>query len=192
MNHLIILAHPNPKSFSTWLTDSITEALVVKGHNVVVRDLYAIGFNPLLSRSDLASLQKGEIPADIRYEQNLLAEAEEITVIYPLWWDNAPAILRGYFERIYTNGFAFKYTDKGMVGLLSGKKVRIFTPMGNSYANYEANGGIEIMRRSFDVCNFETCGMEVLYHRYFDNVPSATTEKLQQYITEAINSYNLD
>lgn len=191
MNHLILLAHPNPKSFSTWLTDEITEFLTIKGQNVVVRDLYAIGFNPLLSRSDLAMLQQGEIPADIKYEQDLLKEADEITVIYPLWWDNAPAILRGYFERIYTNGFAFKYTDKGMVGLLTDKKVRIFTPMGNSYANYEANGGIEIMRRSFDVCNFETCGMKVIEHIYFDHVPSADKDTLAGYIERAKASYNL-
>ncbi|MGL5731995.1 MAG: NAD(P)H-dependent oxidoreductase, partial [Bacteroidales bacterium] len=59
MNHLILLAHPNPKSFSTWLTDEITEFLTIKGQNVVVRDLYAIGFNPLLTRSDLAMLQQG-------------------------------------------------------------------------------------------------------------------------------------
>lgn len=189
MNHLILLAHPNPKSFSTWLTDEITEHLVLQGHNVVVRDLYAIGFNPVLTRSDLALLQQGETPEDIKREQDILKDADEITVIYPLWWDNAPAILRGYFERIYTNGFAFKYTDKGMVGLLTGKKVRIFTPMGNSYANYEANGGIEIMRRSFDVCNFETCGMEVIEHMYFDHVPSANRETLEEYINKAKESY---
>jgi len=55
-------------------------------------------------------------------EQSYISWANELTFIYPLWWNAFPAILKRYIDRVFTNGFTFKVTDKGVEGLLKEKK----------------------------------------------------------------------
>ncbi len=76
MNHLIVYSHPNPKSFCHAILETAVKALQSKGHEVVVRDLYALGFDPVLKGSDFVGFQSGNIPADIKAEQEKISGAE--------------------------------------------------------------------------------------------------------------------
>ncbi len=66
MKHLIIYSHPNPQSFCHAILETAVGALKAKGHEVVVRDLYAMNFNPILKGSDLTGFKSGNIPKDIK------------------------------------------------------------------------------------------------------------------------------
>ena len=65
MKHLIVYSHPNPKSFCHAIKETAAEVSRGKGHETEIRDLYVLGFNPVLKGSDFAAFQSGKVPADI-------------------------------------------------------------------------------------------------------------------------------
>lgn len=168
MQHVIVYAHPNPKSFSASIRDHISSLSTDLGNNVVVRDLYKMKFNPVLSGDDFTAMQKGSIPADIKVEQAFIAETDLITLIFPLWWTGYPAILKGWIDRVLLNGFAYKHTPKdGIKPLLTGKKIQIITTMGASVDEYENNGLMDAMAMTmgdnvWSFCGCDDAGMIVL------------------------------
>ncbi|MFH1018492.1 MAG: NAD(P)H-dependent oxidoreductase, partial [Pseudomonadota bacterium] len=108
MNHLIIYSHPNPKSFNHAILEEFSGALRDAGHEVRVRDLYAIGFKPVLQGSDLEQAGKRPPAEDICAEQAHISWADVITFIFPLWWAGMPAIAKGYLDRVFSEGFAYR------------------------------------------------------------------------------------
>lgn len=80
MNHLIVYAHPRKESFNHAILETAVEGLQQKGHEVVVRDLYAMGFQPALGSSEII----GGIGEDVVQEQEHLRWADVITFIYPI------------------------------------------------------------------------------------------------------------
>ncbi len=189
MQHLIISAHPSPESFSNLLTESLAHYSRQKGWKVVVRDLYKIGFEPILSSSDLAAIKAGDTPADIHAEQQHLATSDLISLVYPLWWGSFPAVLKGYFDRVLTNGFAFSITSEGPRGLLTGKKAILHTSMGNSVEEYEHKGMLKAFREIHGVEVFGFCGIEVAGHNFYPQIPASAAKVKNQYIKQALNVY---
>ncbi|MEJ1715164.1 NAD(P)H-dependent oxidoreductase, partial [Escherichia coli] len=83
-----------------------------KGHEVEVRDLYEMQFQPTLGRSEMI----GGIGEDVVVEQEYLKWADVITFIYPIWWTGLPAIMKGYIDRVFSYGFAYKYVNGVQMG----------------------------------------------------------------------------
>lgn len=189
MNHLIITAHPSENSFSNYLSKSIYEFYKNKAWTVTVRDLYQINFNPVLSPNDLKMMKLGQTPFDIQREQKYLAAADLITVIYPLWWAGFPAILKGYIDRVLTNGFAFRYTQNGPEPLMKGKQVILHTTMGNTVEEYEAKGLIEAFRSSQGDEVFGYCGMEVIDHLFYPQITVADESRRSHFLEMALEAY---
>jgi NAD(P)H dehydrogenase (quinone) len=185
MNHLIVYAHPNPKSFCSAIFDHISALSEDLGNKVSKRDLYKNKFNPVLDASDFVSIQKGNIPKDILTEQKLISEADLITIIFPLWWTGYPAILKGWIDRVLLHGFAFKYSrEKGVTPLLNGKKVQLITTMGASVDEYESNGLMDAMAMTmgdnvWSFCGCEDAGMIVL-----GDIPGMSDKDRQNILTE--------
>ncbi|HWS51329.1 MAG TPA: NAD(P)H-dependent oxidoreductase [Microbacterium sp.] len=133
-----VYAHPQRDSLNRQLFQAGVQALSVR-YEVQISDLYAQGFDPLLAARDLAGRpgnivellgevhESGLVPEDVRREQRKLAAAELLVFQFPLWWYGAPAILKGWFDRVFTNGFAYggvdadtglplRYGDGGLAG----------------------------------------------------------------------------
>jgi NAD(P)H dehydrogenase (quinone) len=185
MNHLIIYAHPNPKSFCNAVSDHIATLSADLGNKVTTRDLYKIKFNPVLDASDFTSIQKGKTPRDILTEQKLVGSADLITVIFPLWWTGYPAILKGWIDRVLLHGFAFKYSrERGVTPLLTGKKVQLITTMGASVDEYESNGLMDAMAMTlgdnvWSFCGCTDAGMVVL-----GDIPGMSDNERQSILSE--------
>jgi NAD(P)H dehydrogenase (quinone) len=182
MNHLIVYCHPNPASFCKAIADTIEKTSLEKGHQTRVRDLYALGFDPKLKPSDFEAFQAGRVPEDIGKEQQHIAWAETITFVYPIWWTGLPATLKGYIDRVFSYGFAYKYGDRGPVGLLTGKKVIVFNTSGSPNEIYATNGMHAAIQKTSDVGIFEFCGMEVVRHEFFGAVPFVDDETRRGYL----------
>lgn len=88
--------------------------------------MYELNFNPVLKDDGFTVKQTGKIPASVRIEQEHLLWAENILFIFPTWWGGMPAILKGYIDRVFTNGFAFESQAAGSKGLLKNRKAMIF------------------------------------------------------------------
>jgi len=130
MKALIVYTHPNPRSFNHAILETVEADLKGRGVEVRVSDLYAKRFDPALSPRDFESFAAGRLPQDICDEQNDVTWADLLVFIYPIWWYERPALLKGWFDRVFSIGFAYKPSDKGIVGLLKGKRGLVFSTAG--------------------------------------------------------------
>lgn len=185
MNHLVVFAHPNPKSFGKGILDTVVKASEEKGAAVKVRDLYELGFDPILKPSDFVAFKEGKVPEDIAAEQEIIRWADVITFIYPVWWTSLPAILKGYVDRVFSYGFAYEYIDGAPNGLLKGKKALLFSTTGTPDELYAANGMHASMKQTTDQGIFNFSGMEEVSHTFFGAVPYVSDEVRSDYLQKA-------
>ena len=186
MKHLIIYANPSENSFSNQLNHALSLESERRGWDVEIRDLYALDFDPVLGTDDLAQLKSGSTPLAIQTEQKFISEADVISFVYPLWWAGFPAIMKGYIDRVLAHGFAFKTDANGVEGLLKGKRVYLYTSMGNNLEQYEEKGLLDAFRKIQGGEIFEFCGMKVVDQQFFPQIPSASEDKIQFHIDQAL------
>ncbi len=123
MKVLIIYAHPNEKSFCSAIKETLIESLKENRNTIKIHDLYVKNFNPVLSKTELTNYPKTLLEDETiaQYQQDIMW-ADIIIIIHPAWWYGAPAILKGYFDRVLTEGFAFTYENDEPNPKLIGKK----------------------------------------------------------------------
>lgn len=180
MNQLIIIAHPKKDSFTQKLKSELVDRFYERGNEVKVRDLNDLKFNPVLSSQELKFNKEGQFMADVVVEQNYIQWANEINILYPLWWNAFPAILKGYIDRVFTNGFAFRVNGMGPEGMLTGKRVRLITSAGMDEKSLRLSNVYEGLKTTQDKGVFEFCGMEVIDHMYVIRVTSLNEEEKQK------------
>lgn len=103
---LVILGHPSHDSFCGALTERYVQAAKDAGHQVRELRLGSLDFDPIL-REGYRQVQPLE--ADLLQAQADITWAEHLTFVYPIWWGAIPALLKGFFDRVFLPGFAFKY-----------------------------------------------------------------------------------
>ncbi|KRE53581.1 NAD(P)H-dependent oxidoreductase [Paenibacillus sp. Soil522] len=184
MKHLIVYAHPHPESFNHAILETTVQALKKKGHEVTVRDLYDIDFQPVLKPQDTAAMKAGQTPADIKTEQQFIEQADTITFIYPIWWTGLPAILKGYVDRVFSYGFAYAYGAEGIDKLLKGKKGLIINTHGMPKEIYDQIGMTAGLKITSDTGIFEFTGIEPVAHLLFGSVPSAGEAALKDILKQ--------
>lgn len=183
MKTLILYAHPFETSFNHAVLEVVTRTLRAHQSEVVVRPLYQLNFQPIARTTDFAALATGETSADVREEQGWVRWADGIILIYPVWWTGMPAILKGYFDRVFTPGFAYQYQDGIKHRLLQGKQGLIFSTTGATRDAYE-KGMFEAMNRTVDEGIFAFSGIEVRDHHYMSNLPGSTAEEREKMLLE--------
>lgn len=192
MNHLIIIAHPRKESLNYRIKDKLKESLEKHGHTVKVRDLYKINFRPVLGFEEIKYTKESKVCPDIAVEQSYIEWANKLTIIYPLWWNAFPAILKGYIDRVFTNGFAFEITEKGPKGLLKNKKVNLITSAGMDEESLKKSNVFESLKVTQDIGVFEFCGMEVIGHEYITESTTLNEEEksgvLEKIVGKVVNS----
>lgn len=125
----IVYAHPNPKSFNHSILQSITSLLTANGDDYNVIDLYADGFNPVLTPRELELAQHGKTddPLVKRY-QEMLRNTGYIIFIFPIWWGMMPAMIKGFIDKVFMKGIVYDTTPEGaMLPMLSADPAIIIT-----------------------------------------------------------------
>ncbi len=173
MKYLIVYAHPDPESFNHAILGAVEKRLKDKGRRYDVRDLYALGFDPVLVRGELAPGASKDVAKDAEREREYVAGADALIFIYPIWWFAMPAIMKGYVDRVFSEGFAFAFEGGRLKGLLGGKRAFIINTTGSSRAILDRMGYEDAMRKTTDRGIFEFCGMEVVRHSYLCAVHEA-------------------
>ena len=170
MNHLIICAHPNSSSFNKAIVDRIVKVSQKSATDTVVRDLYTLNFNPVLSWEELQAAGQGITPSEIQYEQQLITQADLITLVYPLWWMGFPAILKGYLDRVLSHGFAYKTEDGVSVGLLQNKKMQQLITIGSNVEQYQSIGFDKSLNDCLINGLFNYCGISDVQYSLFGDI----------------------
>lgn len=117
----MIYAHPNPKSLNTAVLDHVESGLKERGVPYKVVDLYKDNFNPVLVIHDERKRRDMMTDSETANYRELIGWADHLIFIYPVWWYGAPAILKGFFDRVLASGFAYEYEGLMPRGLLKGK-----------------------------------------------------------------------
>lgn len=177
MHILTVYAHPDPKSFNRALAAVVEEEVGKKKHTHSFHDLYARGFDPVLRSRDFEDFNHGDIPADIKAEQEAVTKADILVFIHPIWWFGMPAILKGWIDRVFSYGFAYGHDSKGVRPLLFGKKaVLVNTAGGEKKTGYIDTGYQDSYLRLTDHGIYEFVGLDVILHRFFYQVPVQSQE----------------
>jgi putative NADPH-quinone reductase len=126
MKVMVILGHPQPGSFNHALADTVVETAQELGHSVIFHDLYQEGFNPLMTAEE----QHAPVFADPLAERHAreLTETDGLVIIHPNWFSQAPAMLKGWVDRVFRARVAFRFNEQGRVeGLLKAKVGMVIT-----------------------------------------------------------------
>ena len=132
MKVLIVYCHPSKNSFTYEVKETFIKGLESAGHSYEISDLYADGFNPVMSEKEY--IREGfydldsPVAEDVLLEQKKINEADAVAFIYPDFWTSSPAMLEGWFQRVWTYGFA--YGDDPSMKCLN--KVLFLITMGGS------------------------------------------------------------
>ncbi|KMQ65655.1 NAD(P)H dehydrogenase [Chryseobacterium angstadtii] len=190
MRHLIIYAHPNENSLNHHLLQTVIESLQKENHEIEIRDLNKIGFDPVFSLEDMQGQYAGKVAEEIQTEQDYISRAEHITFIYPIWWTGMPAIMKGYIDRVFSYGFAYRCDQGVQKGLLKGKKAVIINTHGKSHEEYERMGMDRALSLTSDNGIFLYSGFEIIQHFFFDKADRASREDVEIWKEQIRNTYS--
>ena len=120
MKVFVIIGHQKVGSFCHAIADVAVNELGKLGHEVVFHDLYREKFDPILTHEELA----GDAPIDPTVKQHLeeITAAEAYVVVHPNWWGQPPAMLKGWIDRVFRQGYCYEFGPQGPIGMLSGRK----------------------------------------------------------------------
>ena len=184
MKVLIVYAHPNPKSLNHAILEILKKELAQSGHEVDVVDLYAMRFNPVLSGDELAGLMEGKVVKEVKEQQEKVSCADALVLVHPIWWTGAPAVLKGWIDRVLALGFAYCFDEKQgtLIGLLKNRKVLIINTAGASEQDALASGMTEAVRKVEVEMVFQHCGIQDVKHVVFYNVPRSDEATRKKYL----------
>lgn len=146
MKVFIVYCHPSADSFTKNMCDSFIKGVSDSGNEYVISDLYKMGFQTDMTEEeylrDANYRNMPNVAADVLAEQEKINSADAIAFIYPVFWTEAPAKLVGWFDRVWTYGFA--YGEKTMKVL---DKAVVLCSAGNPVERLEENGLLDSMKK---------------------------------------------
>ncbi|KAI3377287.1 hypothetical protein L3Q82_008488 [Scortum barcoo] len=184
---LIVYAHQSPGSFNAAVRDVAMQELVNQGYKVIVSDLYAMNFRANATRDDInGDLKKselfqygeetmhawmeGRLSDDIVAEQRKVEEADLIIFQFPLYWFSVPAIMKGWIDRVLTQGFAFSLKTMYNNGVFKDKKAMLSFTTGAIQTMFRPdgiNGDINVTLWPLQNGILHFCGFQVLAPQIF-------------------------
>lgn len=171
MRHAVIVAHPEPKSFNFHVAETYCEAVRSRGHEVILRDLYRLQFDPLLKSGELPRPGRAKAEPDVVAERQVIADANVFVFIYPLWFNAPPAMIKGYMDRVFGMGFGFgPIHHGGNEPLLTGKSLLSFTTSGAPTEWLRQEGGLGALRNLYDEHFAAVCGLRLLDHIHLGGI----------------------
>lgn len=178
MRAMVTIAHPWPGSFNFAVLGRVVEALEAGGLEADVLDLYRDDFNPVLSEAELAGYAQGKIldPKVLAYQERI-RRAEHLVYIFPIWWEGMPALLKGFFDKVFTPGFAFTEDDFSPL-LTHIKSGTAITTMGAPEAKYTD------IEKSFLQGTLGVCGVQRTAWLNFVDIPNSTHAQRTAWLDE--------
>jgi NAD(P)H dehydrogenase (quinone) len=189
---LVILAHPDEKSFNAAIAARCAEALARNGYGAVVHDLYREGFDPILPASEIPL----DAPVDPVIERHCheLVEASGLVIVHPNWWGMPPAILTGWVDRVFRPGVAYRFREgdagEGIpIGLLADKSALVFNTSNTAPEREMAVFG-DPLEAFWRTSIFDFCGITQHYRRTFSVVVTSTEARREIWLAEATATVN--
>ncbi|MFA4861495.1 NAD(P)H-dependent oxidoreductase [Methanoregula sp.] len=186
MQILIILAHPRKGSFNHAIAGVVADALRSDGHEVILHDLYAEQFDPVLLHDEIP--RNATLSPPVAAHCAEIAGADGIVIVHPDWWGMPPAILTGWIDRVLRPGVAYRFleTDSGAgvpEGLLKAKAVIVFNTSNTPLEREQRVFG-DPLERIWKDCIFSLCGVPVFSRKMYGVVVTSTEEQRKEWLLE--------
>lgn len=187
MKVLVVLGHPSTKSFNHAIADTVVETLKDNGHDVMYHDLYAENFDPVLPYNEIS--QEASISPVVKKHSDELASADGIIVVHPSWWGQPPAVLKGWIDRVFRPGVAYKFEEgeepgkAAPVGLLKAENALVINTENTPH---------DIVKQMFgdtleDIWNrsiLTFCGVKNYNRKVYDQIAISTPEQRKAWLDE--------
>jgi putative NADPH-quinone reductase len=179
---LIINGHPDKESFCFALAENYKKGADKAGVDCKLFNLIDLEFNPILT----GGYRKiNELEPDLIIMQQEILTADHLVLVYPNWWSTFPALLKGFIDRVFVPGFAFKYRENSPFWdkLLKGKTARLIVTMDTPWWYYwliNRNVGHNAMR----IGVLEFCGIKPVKITTFAPVKSSDNKKRKKWLAE--------
>ncbi|MGH8383427.1 NAD(P)H-dependent oxidoreductase [Pseudomonas sp.] len=184
MHTLIVVAHPEPESLTHAVASQIVRGINMAGqqHTFEVADLAQEGFDPRFTPGDLSVHRRKALPsADVRVEQARIERADALVLVYPVYWWAMPALLKGWIDRVFSNGWAFDFSPQSaLIKKLSHLSVHLVGIGGADTATYTRHGYSAAMKAQIDHGIFDYCGAQVLTSKLLLDSEAADSAKVLQ------------
>ncbi len=185
MNSLIIYAHPNKESLNYAILQGVETKLKELNVDFKTIDLHEDNFNPVLIFNKDKKRRDLHIEKETEQYRNDIKDAKNIIFVYPLWWDDMPAILKGFIDRVFVLDFAYESNSKFPKGLLTDKSGFIINTMDSPkiYSKYILfDDHFKMFKRSI----LKFCGFKKIDRYSFYNVKHRKKEDIQNEIPQML------
>ena len=192
MKVLLILGHPDKKSFNHAIARTCIKRLELNKHEVIFHDLCDENFDPMLNAEEIP--KNGIISDTIKQHCADLIESDGIIIVHPNWWGQPPAILKGWIDRVIRPGVAYEFIDgdqgEGVpVGLLKAKTGLVFN---TSNTNEVRENTIfkDPLETIWKNCIFDLCGIEIFDRKMFRIVVTSDLQQRQNWLKQVDDMTN--
>ena len=183
-NILVILGHPDKDSFCGTLARAYIESSRTTNSDVRELQLGELKFDPVLWKG-YNKIQ--ELEPDLVTAQELIQWSNHIVFVYPNWWGAMPALMKGFFDRVFLPGFAFKYQGSSLPDkLLSGRTAHLIVTMDTPpwfYRWIYHRPGHNEMKRTI----LEFCGIKVVKISEFAPIKDSSQQQREKWISKVKN-----
>ncbi|AMS21789.1 Putative NADPH-quinone reductase [Pseudomonas synxantha] len=164
MHALIVVAHHDPQSLTHSVAAQVGAGLTAAGHTFEIADLAAEGFDPRYTAADhQVHRNHATPPADVVAEQARIERADALVLAFPIYWWSMPALLKGWVDRVFVNGWAIDYgPDTAVEKKLRHLQVHLLALGGADESAFDRHGYAKAMRTQIDYGIFDYCGAQVL------------------------------
>lgn len=182
---LIVYCHPYEGSFCHAILERLTARYERDGVPYQVIDLHADGFDPGYSTEEMALFSRGETldPLVTRY-QGMLRAASRLVLIAPIWWNDVPAQLKGWFDKVMKKDFAYRETPQGLVGLLTNIREELVYTTSANPTEFLATAGGDGIERVLIGATFAQLGFGPGRWVNFGGIDASTPEQRAAYLAQ--------
>lgn len=172
MKKLIVTANPSVKAFTHKIAEKLEEVSKAAGQETEILDLYRTELRQdFLAFEDSKEMGRDETTKEI---QKKIRWADEIVFVFPIWWGDAPAIMKNFIDCNFGAGFAFQYVNGKPVGLLKGKAARVIATSGAPSFFYKVLLHIQLL---WSLNRIGFCGIEQKSFTVFGGMDSSDSDK---------------
>lgn len=189
---LIVIAHPDQQSLAHYVAKELQRTLVRHGVSSEIADLTAENFDPRFTYADRSSYQQvTPIPGDVIAEQERLDRVDHVFLVFPVYWWSMPALLKGWIDRVFINGWAFEQTEGGsLTPKLSRLSMNLIPIAGSDAGAYERHGyhasiSAQIEHGIIDFCGAKRGATTYLYESETKQ-SSAITDEVNQLVQDIV------
>ncbi|EOC3068703.1 NAD(P)H-dependent oxidoreductase [Cronobacter malonaticus] len=171
MHALIVVSHPLASSLTHRLAHALAEGITraSSGHTAEIADLTREGFNPVFNEHDYAAFIKtAPVPPDVAREHARIENADALVLVFPVYWWSMPGLLKGWIDRVFSNGWAYEENPEG----------KVIKKLGHLPVHLVSIGGAD--RKTFDKHGYHQAWDTQIAHGIFDycGAPVITNETL--------------